>query len=177
MPVPTPETQPYWDGIAEEKVRITRCVDCSQPFFPPSPVCPNCSSQSCGMVRCLGSGHALQLRDPPAAATNWGTEGPRSVAIVELDEGPRLVSSVVDCEQTPEELQLDMALTATFVPFDEATVLCFRPAATTGGSDDEPWRLCHRRRLGVRRDRHGARTPPLWDCSSTRRPMPWLTPD
>ncbi len=63
---------------------------------------------------------------------NWGTEGPRSVAIVELEEGPRMVSSVVDCEQTPEALQLDMALTATFVPFDETTVLCFRPSANAG---------------------------------------------
>ena len=53
---------------------------------------------------------------------------PLVVAIVELEEGPRLLSSVVGCPQTPEDLVIDMALTATFVPFDGTTVLCFEPA-------------------------------------------------
>ena len=57
----------------------------------------------------------------------WETEGPRSVAIVELAEGPRLISSVVGCDQTPEALKLDMPLQAVFVPFDDITVLCFEP--------------------------------------------------
>ena len=67
----------------------------------------------------------------PDTQPYWDTEGPRSVAIVELAEGPRLTSSVVGCEQTPEALQLDMALTATFVPFDDVTLLCFEPAEGT----------------------------------------------
>ncbi len=58
----------------------------------------------------------------------WGTDGPRSVALVRLAEGPLLTSSIVNCEQTPEALQLDMPLRATFTPFDEVTVLCFEPA-------------------------------------------------
>ena len=58
----------------------------------------------------------------------WGSEGPRSVALVKLAEGPMLTSSVINCEQTPEALQLDMPLRATFAPFDEITVLCFEPA-------------------------------------------------
>ena len=57
----------------------------------------------------------------------WWGEGPRSVAIVELEEGPRLISSIVGCPQTPEALQLDMAVQATFVDFDGSTVLCFEP--------------------------------------------------
>ena len=134
VPVPTPETQPYWDGIAEEKVRITRCTDCSQPFFPPSPVCPHCSGQNVEWFDASGDAtlysyviHHRPLRD-------WNTEGRRSVAIIELAEGPRLVSSVVGCDQTQEALQLDMALKATFVPFDEVTVLAFEPASSESGA-------------------------------------------
>ena len=58
----------------------------------------------------------------------WDTEGPRSVALVKLAEGPMLTSSIVNCEQTPEILRLDMALRATFTSFADTTVLCFEPA-------------------------------------------------
>jgi hypothetical protein len=58
----------------------------------------------------------------------WGTEGPRSVALVKLMEGPMLTSSIVNCEQSPDTLRLDMPLRATFTSFGETTVLCFEPA-------------------------------------------------
>lgn len=128
VPVPTPETQPFWDGIAQQKVRITRCADCEQPFFPPTPVCPHCSSKNVEWFDASGRGTLYSYVIHERPLRNWGTEGPRSVAIVELDEGPRLISSVVGIDQTPEALQLDMALKATFVPFDDATVLAFEPA-------------------------------------------------
>ncbi|MFT7646301.1 MAG: putative OB-fold protein [Candidatus Poriferisodalaceae bacterium] len=130
VPVPTPETQPYWDAIAEERLRITRCSDCTDAFFPPSPVCPNCTSQNVEWFDASGRAtlysYVIQQRPLPY----WETEGPRSVAMIELEEGPRLISSVVGCEQTPDALQLDMALTATFVPFADTKLLCFEPAGS-----------------------------------------------
>lgn len=127
VPVPTPETQPFWDGIAAGRVRLTRCADCSQPFFPPAPVCPNCTSRNIEWFDASGRAtlYSYVIQQRPL---RWWGEGPHSVAIVELAEGPRLVSSVVGCPQTPECLELDMALQATFVDFDGATVLCFEPA-------------------------------------------------
>lgn len=109
-------------------MRITRCTDCSHPFFPPGPVCPECSSQNVEWFDASGRASLYSYVIHERPLPNWDTEGPRSVAIIELAEGPRLISSVVGCEQTPEALQLDMELQATFVPFDEATVLCFEPA-------------------------------------------------
>ena len=38
VPVPTPETQPYWDGVAAGELRLPRCTDCGNAYFPPSPV-------------------------------------------------------------------------------------------------------------------------------------------
>ena len=46
-------------------------------------------------------------------------------------EGPMLVSTVRGCEQTPEALQLDMPLRATFAPFDEVELLVFEPATAS----------------------------------------------
>jgi uncharacterized OB-fold protein len=139
VPVPTPETQPYWDGIAEGKVRITRCRSCAQPFFPPSPVCPHCTSQDIEWFDASGRASLYSYVIHHRPLPYWGTEGPRSVALIELAEGPRLVSSVVGCDQTPEALRIDMELRATFVPFDDTTLLCFEPtdAAPSPGDASE----------------------------------------
>ena len=126
VPVPAPEPQPFWDGIADRTVRLTKCVDCGEVFFPPSPVCPNCTSKRIEWFDSSGRGtlYSYVIQQKPL---QWWGEGPRSVAIVELEEGPRLISSIVGCPQTPEALQLDMAVQATFVDFDGSTVLCFEP--------------------------------------------------
>jgi uncharacterized OB-fold protein len=52
-----------------------------------------------------------------------------SVALIVLEEGPRLVSTVVDCEQTPSALVLDMPLIATFKQFGPQKMLCFAPVS------------------------------------------------
>ena len=46
VPVPTPETQPFWDGCAAGELRIQRCADCGRPYFYPRPVCPACASRN-----------------------------------------------------------------------------------------------------------------------------------
>ena len=58
-----------------------------------------------------------------------GFTPPYAIAVVELDEGPRMMSNIVDCPQTPEALELDMKLEVAFEPLDEAITLpLFRPA-------------------------------------------------
>lgn len=91
-------------------------------------MCPDCASQEIEWFDASGDAtlYSYVIHHRPLA--EWGTDGPRSVAIVELEEGPRLISSVVRCDQTPDALELDMALRAVFVPFDDLTVLCFEPS-------------------------------------------------
>ena len=58
-----------------------------------------------------------------------GREGPFAVAVVELEEGPRMMSNILDCPQTPEALVLDMPLEVVFEPLtDEISLPQFRPA-------------------------------------------------
>jgi uncharacterized OB-fold protein len=60
----------------------------------------------------------------------WEMAPPFSVALIALEEGPRLLSTVVECEQSPAGLKIDMPLAATWRQFgDSPKLLCFRPAA------------------------------------------------
>ena len=127
IPVPTPETQPFWDGCNEGVLRINRCVACGDAYFPPSPICPQCSSTDVDFFDATGDATLYSYTIQQKPLDLWDTQGPRSVALVKLAEGPMLTSSIVNCEQTPKTLRLDMALRATFVNFGGTTVLCFEP--------------------------------------------------
>jgi uncharacterized OB-fold protein len=59
-------------------------------------------------------------------------DGPYSIAIVQLEEGPRMMSNVVDCAQTPEALELDMPLAVKFETVSDAITLpMFAPAGAS----------------------------------------------
>ena len=131
VPVPTPETQPYWDGAMAGELRLPRCRDCGGAYFPPSPVCPACTSRAIEWFTASGDATLYSYVIHQRPSKLWNVEGPMSVALVALAEGPMVVSTVMGCPQTPEALMLDMSLKATFVPFDAVNVLAFQPAGVT----------------------------------------------
>ena len=127
VPKPTPETQHYWDGARQGELRLQRCEDCAHVYFPPRPFCPSCSSRAVSVFAASGRGtlysYVINHMKTP------GFEPPYAVAVVALEEGPRLMSNIVDCPQTPEALVLDMPLQATFeVVTDAITLVQFKPA-------------------------------------------------
>ena len=126
LPQPTPETQHFWDGCKAGELRLQRCTDCSQTYFPPRPFCPKCGSRKVEVFKASGrailDSYVINHRPVP------GFEPP-SIAVVKLDEGPRMMTNIVDCPQTPEALQLDMPLEVTFAEADGAITLpFFKPA-------------------------------------------------
>jgi hypothetical protein len=126
-PKPTPETQHFWDGTRAGELRLQRCDDCAKSYFPPRPFCPGCGSRKVSVFKASGKGklYSYIIHHRPAP----GFTPPYSVAVVELDEGPRLMSNIVDCPQTPEALALDMPLEVKFEKLDEQITLpLFRPA-------------------------------------------------
>ena len=127
IPKPTPETQHYWDGAREGELRLQTCQACDHTYFPPRPFCPECGSRDVAVNKASGKAKLLSyvINHLPSP----GFEPPFAIAIVELEEGPRLMSNILDCEQTPEALQLDMPLEVTFEKLsDEITLPQFRPA-------------------------------------------------
>jgi len=128
VPEPTPETQHFWDGTREGEIRLQRCDACRHVYFPPRPFCPACSSRSVSVFRASGRGKLLSYIINQRPHPAW--DAPYSIAIIELDEGVRMMSNVVGCEQTPEALVLDMPVEATFERLtDQISLPLFRPAA------------------------------------------------
>ena len=127
-PVPTPETRHFWDGARAGELRLQRCDACAHVYFPPQPLCPSCASGSVSAFKARGKGklYSYVINHRPAAP---GFTPPYAIAVVELDEGPRLMSNILDCPQTPEALVLDMPLEVTFEKIDDnLTLPQFRPA-------------------------------------------------
>jgi uncharacterized protein len=130
LPEPTPETEHFWEGTRAGELRLQRCDDCAHVYFPPRPFCPACASRSVSVFAASGRGrldsYVINHRPHPAF------EAPYAIALVALEEGPRLMSNIVGCDQTPEALELDMPLQVTFErQNDTITLPLFRPA--TGG--------------------------------------------
>ena len=126
-PLPTPETKHFWDGTAAGELRLQRCDACSNVYFPPRPFCPACASRNVTVFK--ASGHATLysyvINHRPAP----GFTPPYAIAVVELAEGPRMMTNIVGCPQTPEALELDMKLEVAFEKLDDnCTLPLFRPA-------------------------------------------------
>ena len=127
-PKPTPETQHYWDGAKAGELLLQCCDDCAHIYFPPRPFCPACGSRKVSIKKASGKGtlYSYVINHRPAAP---GFTPPYAIAVVALEEGPRMMSNIIDCPQTPEALVLDMALEVAFQKMDDAITLpVFKPA-------------------------------------------------
>ncbi|MGI9475081.1 MAG: Zn-ribbon domain-containing OB-fold protein [Hyphomicrobiaceae bacterium] len=127
IPKPTPETQHYWDGAREGELRIQACNSCSEYYFPPRQFCPKCGSRDVKVVKASGKGrlYSYIINHLPSP----GYTPPFTVAIVELEEGVRLMSNLLEVEPDPAKIELDMPLEVTFEKLtDEISLPQFKPA-------------------------------------------------
>ncbi|MGI5242203.1 Zn-ribbon domain-containing OB-fold protein [Dactylosporangium sp. CA-139066] len=129
VPQPTPDTEPYWAGAAEGELRLPRCAECDHVFFYPRSICPRCSSSKIEWFAASGRGtlHSYLISHRPARG--FEGEEPYAVAVVELREGPRLMSNIVDVPNDPGHLVLDMELEVVFEMHGDVAVPKFRPVA------------------------------------------------
>jgi uncharacterized OB-fold protein len=131
-PRPTPETAHYWQGAALGELRIQLCRACGEHYFYPRPACPHCGSLDTVWVVASGRArlHTYLINHRPAGG--FERDAPYAIAVVELEEGPRMMTNIVGVDQTPEALQLDMALQVSFETRGEQTVPVFGPVADAG---------------------------------------------
>lgn len=132
-PAPTPETQPFFDGCAENQLRIQRCTSCERPYFYPRPVCPHCGSRHVEWFTASGDATLYSYSINHRPAPGFEDDAPYAIAVVELAEGPRMMTSIVGIPNTPEALELDMPLRVQFEKRGDVTIPVFGPANQEGG--------------------------------------------
>ncbi|WP_244962936.1 Zn-ribbon domain-containing OB-fold protein [Nocardioides dongkuii] len=94
-PMVNRDSQFFWDGTAAGELRIQHCPSCEALRFPPGPSCPRCGAFDQGYVVAAGTGTVFSYvvhRHPPVP----GKELPIVLALVDLDEGVRMVGEVAD---------------------------------------------------------------------------------
>jgi uncharacterized protein len=120
-PSPTPETQHFWNGTRAEKLILQRCQRCDHVYFPPRPFCSVCNSREVGQFEASGRARLHSYVISHRAAP--GFTAPYAIAVVELREGPKMMTNIVNCPLTPEALILDMTLRVTFRSISETISL------------------------------------------------------
>ena len=133
-PALTQDNRFFFDGAKEHKLLIQRCAACGTLRHPPRPACGTCRSFEWDTLTASGRGTVYSFvvnHYPQVPAFDY----PLVVALIELEEGTRLVANVADI--SPEAVAIGMPVVATFVAFDDdMTLPVFRPAPPPGAADE-----------------------------------------
>jgi uncharacterized OB-fold protein len=113
MPHPSPESLPFWEAAKTHRLLLPQCNACGKFWFPPSRRCPHCLSADFVWREARGEGRIYSFV-VYHRVYHPGFEGdvPYVVAIVELDEGPRMLSNIVGI--APDDVRCDMRVRVAF---------------------------------------------------------------
>ena len=133
VPVATGETEEYWAGCRRHELLIQRCDDCGTHQFYPRLMCAACTGRSLRWVRASGRGRVKSFSIVRRAVSEaYAAEVPYVVALIELDEGPTMMSNVVGCPV--EDVRIGLPVEVLFEDWPEdVTVPKFRPADGASG--------------------------------------------
>jgi len=128
LPTPEGDTQRFWDGARDGKLLIKRCSGCGKRHFYPRPFCPHCWSADVDWEEASGKAtiytySIVRQNDLPP----WNERVPYVAAIVDLAEGPRMMTNVIGVDL--EKVAVGMAVEVSFQKIsDDVTIPVFRPA-------------------------------------------------
>ena len=129
LPVPTHITKPFWDALRRHEVQIQQCDPCGRWVFYPRAFCPRCLSPDLTWKRVSGEGEVYTFtRTRAPTLPQFADETPQLLAVIELAEGVRMNSVLVDVE--PNAIAVGMKVRPVFVDIEGAdcTLLHFAPA-------------------------------------------------
>jgi uncharacterized OB-fold protein len=130
IPVPSLESRPYWEALRERRLVMQQCDDCSRHWFPPSTHCPNCLSTKFTWATMSGRGRIFSyVVYHRVYHPEFADDVPYAVAVVQLEEGPRMISNVIGAPV--ESLLCDLPVEVVFDDITPtATLPKFRPRDT-----------------------------------------------
>lgn len=128
LPLINEETKPYWEYCKKHELRMQRCSECGYIRFPISILCTRCHSMASEWVKLSGKGSVYSYTIYRVAYhPAFKDEIPYVLAIIQLEEGPRMESNIVGCK--PEYVSIEMPVEVSFEDVtDEVSLPKFKPA-------------------------------------------------
>jgi uncharacterized OB-fold protein len=129
--MPDPVTRPFWDSLRAHAIQLQRCQGCGRYVYYPRPLCPSCGSRDLVWTPVSGRGVVHAFTIPHRQANPFfAARVPYVVALVELEEGARMMANLVDVEPTPEAVHVGLRVEIVYEDVtDEVTLPAFRPAS------------------------------------------------
>lgn len=127
LPRPTRISAPFWRAAAEGRLLLQFCASCRLFVYYPRPFCPSCLHEELEWREASGRGRVYTYTVVRRAATPaFADKVPYVLAIVELEEGPRIVTNIVGCR--PEDVAVGMPVRASFERYsDDVGLIFFQP--------------------------------------------------
>jgi uncharacterized OB-fold protein len=126
LPVTDIDTKPFWDYCKQHELRVQKCLSCGKLYYPPNSLCPHCLNEGSEWVKLSGKGKVysfviVRRQYHPALTV------PYTLAIIELEEGIRMMSNVIECK--PEDVKMEMPVEVVFEDASpEISMPKFKPA-------------------------------------------------
>ncbi|MGH7864622.1 MAG: Zn-ribbon domain-containing OB-fold protein [Candidatus Binataceae bacterium] len=122
------ENRPWWEALKRHELYVQRCRDCGDLRYYPRAQCTECLSPNTEWVKCSGRGKVYTFTvTNQNQAPGFRESLPYIMAYVELDEGLRMLSNIVECR--PEEATIGMPVEVVYDDVTpEVTLAKFRPA-------------------------------------------------
>ena len=125
-PIRTDDNRVFWEAAAQRRLVVQRCAACKRLRHPPRPMCPDCHALECEVADLAGRGTVYSfsvLHHPQSPLFDY----PVIAALVDLDEGIRMVSNLVNV--SPAAVTIGMRVEVQFVPTaGDQVVPVFQPA-------------------------------------------------
>jgi uncharacterized protein len=115
------DSQVYWEGLAQGELRIQRCDACSRHVFYPRSICPHCFSDRLSWVTATGKGKVYSYTVAHQAFGSFAAEVPYVIAVVELEEGVRMMTRIIGAPR--ERVKIGASVGVTFASVGEGLTL------------------------------------------------------
>lgn len=128
LPSPTQETKPFWEGCNRSELLLSACEDCAHVFYYPRLYCPKCGSEKLGWRASTGCGTLYSFTQVGVSfyGPTWESQIPYTLVLVDLDEGPRMLSRLVG--KSRNEARIGDRLEVEFVEVEKQRLPYFRIA-------------------------------------------------
>ena len=127
-PLVTTANEKFWAATAEGRFQLQRCIDCNIVLWFPRHQCPTCWNQNLVTFDAIGNGVVYSFTIVRKGSMAYKEAAPFVIAYVELDEGPRVMTNIVDCD--PQSVTVGMPVEMVFHDTGEGNALYrFRPAS------------------------------------------------